>query len=90
MESDYGKTEDKSAAYRSIVESEQYRKLVQKLSRDSGSFEFMPGIKESPWRVAVLRKPLYDILYNKYTREEQYQAIKDAIIEAINLMTQED
>ena len=88
MESDYGKTEEKSAAYRSVIESERYKKLVQKLSTDSGSFEFMPGIKDSPWRVAVLRKPLYDILYNKYTRDEQYQAIKEAIIEGIQLMTQ--
>ena len=89
MESDYGKTEEKSAVYRSVIESERYKKLVQKLSIDSGSFEFMPGIKDSPWRVAVLRKPLYDILYNKYTREEQYQAIKEAIIEGIQLMTQQ-
>ncbi len=90
MESDYGKSEEKSAVYRSVIESEKYKKLVQKLSTDSGSFEFFPGIKESPWRVTVLRKPLYDILYNKYTREEQYQAMKDAIIEGLKLMLEDN
>lgn len=89
MESDYDKNGEKREVYRSVVESERYKGLVQKLSNNSGSFEFLPGIRESRWRVAVLRKPLYDILYGKYTRDEQIQAIKDAIIEGLSLMTQE-
>ena len=90
IESVYNKKNNRHMdIYKRITESQDYRNRNQRLTLNSGSFEFLPGIAESKWRVAVLRKPLCDILYNKYTRDEQYQAIKDAIIEGINLMTQE-
>lgn len=37
-------------------------------------------------RFAVLRKPLFDIIYNKYTVDEQCTAIKSEIIKGVNLV----
>ncbi len=49
----------------------------------SEAFEFAKN--NSAWRIAVLRKPLYDVLYKQYSSKEQVEAIQTAMIEAINI-----
>lgn len=89
MESSYSKAGKDSEIYNSIITSDAYKRRVKRLTVDSGSFEFIPGLADSKWRVVVLRKPLFDVLFGKYTREEQLNAIKEAFIEGINLLVSE-
>lgn len=87
LESEYSKTDERiRTVYEKNIHSEGYLKMNQSLLADSGSFEYIAGIKESPWRIAVLRKPLYDILYNTYKQAEQVEAIKSAIVEGMDLL----
>lgn len=87
LESEYSKTDERiRKVYEQNIHSERYLKMNQSLLADSGSFEYIAGIKESPWRIAVLRKPLYEILYNTYKQAEQVEAIKSAIVEGMNLL----
>lgn len=87
LESDYSRSDKtKRDIYESTIHSDKYAKMKQNLSANSGRYEFIPGIKESPWRIAVLRLPLYDILYGTYKRDEQINAIKNAMVECINLI----
>ena len=73
--------------YHSVLNSDKYKKLSTKLSENSGTFTFLPHDKlKNKWRLAVLKKPLFDILFSKYSYEEQAEAIKRAIIEGIELM----
>lgn len=90
LEMDYVKNDKvKMKCYDDFLSSEWYRQRINKLKINSGTFEFMPGIENSRWRIAVLRKPLFDVLTNKYTREEQIQALIRATEEAINLLLEE-
>ena len=74
--------------YNSVVNSSEYIKLKENLSNNSGSFTFIPHENlENQWRLAVLKKPLHDILFSKYNYEEQKEAIKSAIIEGIDLIS---
>ena len=70
--------------YERNIHSDKYAKLINELSKNSGQFEFLPGIKESPWRIAVLRISLYDVLYGKYSQKEQLQALRNVMIDGIN------
>ena len=86
LESDYSKSDiAKREIYLNNIHSDRYLKLKQKLSVNHGEYEFLPGIKESPWRVAVLRRPLFDILYGTTKQTEQVEAIKAAIVDCINM-----
>lgn len=87
LEYDYDKNNfEKRTKYESFITSEWYKNRIQKLKNDSGSFQFMPGIEKSPWRVIVLRKPLYDVLSNRCTKDEQIHAMIECIEEGINLL----
>lgn len=95
LESDYSKHEKDekkkqilSEIYNKNTGSPEYCRLCSKLSCDSGRFDFITGISDSPWRIAVLRISLYDVLYGNYSKDEQIQAIQDASVEMINLMIQ--
>lgn len=56
------------------------------LEKQHGDFEYLSGLITSPSRIAVLRKPLLDVLRDKHDKKEQKKALKEAIIEGINLM----
>lgn len=91
LESEYHrKDEKKMKIYGEITNSTWYANKIRSLQLNSGSFEFIPGLEKSPWRIAVLRKPLLEVLGNAYTRAEQLEAVKNAIIEGINLMTKSE
>lgn len=70
--------------------SSNFLELNKRLKINSGSFEYLPVLEGSPWRVIVLRKPLKDVLLGTSTTEEQISAMKDSICEGINLLTQDD
>lgn len=87
LEVDYSKNDEEIARiYNDFISSSWYIERINKLKNNSGSFEFIPGIENSRWRVAVLRKPLFDVLYNAYTREEQVQELIKAMEEGIGLL----
>ena len=87
LESEYSKTDAKKrSVYEGNIHSEGYIRMISELTSDHGRFDFQPGIKESPWRIAVLRMSLYDVLYGKYSQKEQTEAVKDAIVEGINMI----
>lgn len=86
LESEYSKVDvEKVQIRKSIIGNEKYKSLVNKLSKDSGKFEFIPGLSKSPWRIAVLRRPLLDILFEN-PELSQHDTIKKAMIEGINLL----
>ncbi|SFH92173.1 hypothetical protein SAMN04487861_10880 [Selenomonas ruminantium] len=73
--------------YNSLLTSLEYQSLSDNLSKDSKSFTFIPHNKlMNKWRLAVLKKPLVDILLSKYDYDEQKDAIKGTITEGINLI----
>lgn len=85
LESEYSKNDrDKRRIYEKNIQSAKYRNLCRLLSAQSGSFRFEPGIAKSKWRIAVLRLPLYDILYGACQQAEQADAIKEKMVEGIN------
>lgn len=87
LESEYDKKDTAVAArYNQLISSDKYQNMKRALAADSGDFEFLPGLPQSPWRVAVLRRPLFDILQNTYTKDEQGTAIQGAIADALNLL----
>ena len=86
IDSEYGKKGPKKEQYDRNLDSEYIRKRKRVLEKDSGDFEYMPGLKSSPWRILVLRKPLLDVLKDAYDKKEQREALKKAIIEGINTM----
>ena len=87
LESEYDKKDTAVAArYNQLISSDKYQNMKRALAADSGDFEFLPGLPQSPWRVAVLRRPLFDILQNTYTKDEQGNAIQGAIADALNLL----
>jgi len=86
LESIYSKTNSSDREiYEKNIHSAKYINLISTLEKTHGAFDFTPGIMASPWRIAVLRKPLYDVLYGKYTQKEQYEALQSTIVEAINM-----
>lgn len=88
LESDYSKVVGSTERnnYENNIKSDKYIRLCDTLRQDSGPFDFMPGIKESPWRLAVLRRSLYDVLDGKNSKKEQIEAIRDTIVEATNMI----
>ncbi len=71
-----------------ILTSANFQELKRRLSINSGSFNYQPGIDASPWRVIVLRKSLYSIFKGKSTQKEQLQALINTYIEGLQLLTQ--
>lgn len=85
LESEYSKSDrTKRSIYEKNIHSAKYSKLCQLLPSQSKTFKFEPGIAKSKWRIAVLRMPLYDILYGTCRQAEQAKAIKEKMIEGIN------
>lgn len=73
--------------YNSALASTEYKDLVKRLSVDSGTFEFIANKDlQNKWRLAVLKKPLLDVISGTKTLKDQTQAIKGAAVDAINLM----
>lgn len=87
LESEYSRSNSKKREmYENFITSEWYTQRLQKLKANSGDFEFMPGIDKSPWRTIVLRRPLYDVLENCYTRDEQLNALIKCMEDGINIL----
>lgn len=80
------KNDEARQTYNEFINSREYVNLVDHLEKSSGSFEFQPGIEQSKWRVAVLRKSMLDILKGTTSRIEQYEAIKATIIKGISMI----
>lgn len=74
----------------SILSSEAFIELKNRLQINHGTFDYLPGIDRSPWRVIVLRKSLFDVLKGKYTINEQVEALYETYCEGINLLTQDN
>lgn len=91
LEYDYEKNNDEITEKRNnFLWSSNFLELNKRLKLNSGSFEYLPELEGSPWRVIVLRKPLKDVLLGTSTTDEQISAMKDSICEGINLLTQDD
>lgn len=73
-----------------FINSPNFIELNRRRVHNSGTFEYLPGIEKSPWRLIVLRKPMKDVFINTSTFEEQVNGVRDAIFEGINLITQDD
>ena len=86
IDSEYGKNGEEKKQYDCNIHNEYIMERKHVLEKDSGDFEYMPGLKSSPWRILVLRKPLLDVLKDAYDKKEQREALKKAIIEGINTM----
>lgn len=73
-----------------ILKSQEFEELKRRLQLNHGDFEFISEVKDNPWRVLVLKRPLFDIFKGKNTKAEQVQALLENIINAVNLITQDD
>ncbi len=71
-----------------FMNSPNFIELNHRLVQNSGTFEYLPGIGKSPWRLIVLRKPIRDIFMGTSTLEEQVNALKDAICKGLDLISQ--
>lgn len=86
IDSAYSKTGDDRQYYEENISLDYIRERRQILENNSGEYDYIPGLASSPYRIAVLRRPLLEVLSGKYTREEQKNALKEAIISGINRM----
>ena len=78
---------DDKKIYHSTLASTEYKDLVKRLSINSGTFEFIANKDlKNKWRLAVLKKPLADVISGTKTLQDQAKAIKESAISAINLM----
>ncbi|NLN84340.1 MAG: PD-(D/E)XK nuclease family protein [Firmicutes bacterium] len=73
-----------------ILQSQAFTELKKRLELNHGEFEFISEPKENPWRVLVLKRPLFDILKGQSSKAEQIDAILNNISRAIDLFTQDD
>ncbi|MCC5890765.1 MAG: hypothetical protein JJU01_09350, partial [Alkalibacterium sp.] len=91
LEYDYAKKDPTIMERRNyFLSSTNFRELSDRLNSNSGSFEYLSKLDKSPWRVIVLRQSLKDILTGTNTMQEQIGAMRNSIIEGINLLTQDD
>ncbi len=91
LETEYKKKDDRIMSIRNkILSSDGFANLKSRLQISHGSFDYIPGIPNSPWRILVLRKVLLDVLKGKCTKEEQALALYQTICEGINLLTQDN
>ena len=68
-----------------IINSTEYKSLLEELKTIDNGFEQVKS--KNKWRLAIIRKPLIDVLDRKYTNDEQLDAIKNAIVDGINILT---
>ena len=73
-----------------ILHSPTFVELKKRLELNHGEFEFIPEVKGNPWRVLVLKRPIFDILKGQSSKEEQVGALLNNISKAINLFIQDD
>ncbi|MCM8709441.1 PD-(D/E)XK nuclease family protein [Clostridium sp. SYSU_GA19001] len=73
-----------------VLNSQEFQQLKKRLQMNHGEFQLMTEVPNNPWRILVLKKPLFDIFKGKNTKEEQVQALFDNIINAVNLIAQDD
>lgn len=73
-----------------ILNSQEFQELKRRLQSNHGDFEYISEVKDNPWRVLVLKKPLFDIFKGRNTKEEQVQGLLENIIKAVNLIIQDD
>ncbi len=73
-----------------FMSSQNFVELNRRLLQDSGTFEYLPGIEKSPWRLIVLRKPIKEIFYGTSTLEEQVNALRETIYEGLELISQDN
>ncbi len=68
-----------------LINSNEYKLLLEELKTIENGFEQVKS--KNKWRLAIIRKPLIDVLSGKYSNEEQLNAIKDTIVDGINILT---
>lgn len=86
----YG-TPEKDNKRQKIVSSAEYMKLSEALRTNHSTFDlFLDKELKNKWRIALLRKPLIDIMKDAGSAEEQYQAVLNAVVEGIKLLCQVD
>jgi len=91
LEHSYKKKESELMEERSrFIKSPNFVELNRRLFQNSGTFDYLPGIEKSPWRLIVLRKPMKEIFNDTSTLEEQFNALRNAISEGINLLAQDN
>lgn len=77
-----------------LKETVAYKKIKEHLDQNKEGFIFIPEDKiENKWRLAILRKPLKDVLFPEgkthyETSDAQYEMIKDTIISGIKLLSE--
>ena len=67
------------------AESDFIKKLKKKFKNYTGEYTFISDLANE-WRLAVIKRPLLDIISTANDEDEQEKAIKDEIIKGINLM----
>ncbi len=68
-----------------VVNSKGYKLLLEDLQNVSSDFEAINA--KNKWRLVIIRKPLADVLNGKNTNEEQLDAMKETIVEGMNILT---
>lgn len=68
-----------------IINSAEYTLLLEELKTIDNGFEQVKS--KNKWRLVIIRNPLIDVLNRKYTNDEQLNAIKNAIVDGINILT---
>lgn len=77
--------------YRNFINSDRSKKIEENLKNEHGDFKLITHKDlKNKCRYAVLRKSLFDILYNKYTVDEQYSAIRKEIVKGLNFILKSD
>lgn len=72
-----------------MLRSQELIDLKERLNVNSEDFQAIVEPKNK-CRVLVLKKPLLNILKEKYKREDQEKALKDEIVKGIDLLFQDD
>ena len=74
-------------SYRNFINSDRSKQIEKNLENEHGDFNLiLHKDLKNKCRYAVLRKSLFDILYKKYTVDEQYSAIKNEIVRGVNFI----
>ncbi|HHT50581.1 MAG TPA: hypothetical protein GXZ78_03775 [Eubacteriaceae bacterium] len=73
-----------------FMNSPNFVELNRRLVQNSGTFEYLPGIEKSPWRLIVLRKSIKEIFNGTSTLEEQVNALRYSICEGLDLISQDN
>lgn len=90
VEYEYKKSGSRDKERKLFLNTQSFVELKNKLQLDHGSFDYLPGLSKSPWRVLVLRKSFSEVIPINSSFDEQLQSLQAMIISAINIVLKDN